>query len=354
MYEVPNIPWTPVDLELIPDKYNNTNNSRVPTEANLAAAEGTYCCYVYPVAEGEVYRIYGKGDSGSHQLYALADSNRYVITGGTPGVAINSRTDGYVIVIPAGVARLVVNLYQYAAATDKVQKIGEMTQVAWGDGSGDNLYLTRQSSAGSGTVMVSSDSNTGAARSKSVSFSSGVGSIVRTLQVGQEAGQLTPHTATETFLLSSYDSVDCSYYSLTNPTRAYTDTSSTNYSTINLTRGSQAETYVYFKFDTSSIPADATIDSVSCDVKIFINNTSSGNVATRTIQMFSGTTAKGSTQNATTSATIRTFSGETWTRSEISDCRVKLYAKRGTSNTDTSYYFRLYGAVLTVTYTYYD
>lgn len=352
MYVVPTIPWTPVEQELIADKYNNTNNSRVSTEANLADADGTYCCYLYPVTEGEVYRIYGKGDNGAHQLYALADADRYVVTGGTPGEALNTRTTPLDIVIPSGVARLVINLYQYNSAYDKVQKIGHVKEVGWGDGSGENIYVTYDEAQGNQTVMVSSDENTGAARTASVTFATG--SITRTLTVNQEAGQLTPVTKTETFLLNSYDSVDCSYYNLTNASRAYTNTDSTTYANVYLTRGSQAETYVYFKFNTASIPADATIDSVTAKVKIFINNTSSNLVAIHNIQMFTGTTAKGSTANATTSATVRTFSGETWTRAELSDARVKLYAKRGTGNTDTSYYFRLYGAELEVTYTYYE
>ena len=115
------------ELALNADKYFNTNNSRVPTESNLSAATGTYCCYVYPVQEGEVYRIYGKGDSGAHQLYALADADRYVIAGGTPGAAMNTRTNGYDLTIPAGVARLVVNLYQYNSTYDKVLKVDHVT-----------------------------------------------------------------------------------------------------------------------------------------------------------------------------------------------------------------------------------
>lgn len=62
------------------------------------------------------------------------------------------------------------------------------TTIPWGDGSGDNIYLTYSSASGDQTVEVSSDANTGSARSKIVSFASGVGSIVRQLTVSQEAG----------------------------------------------------------------------------------------------------------------------------------------------------------------------
>ena len=117
---------TYTDQEVIDSKYFNTQNSRVPSKSNLASATGTSCVYLN-VTPGEVYRIYGKGDSGSHQLYALADSDRYVVQDGVPGVAMNTRTTPLDLTIPDGVAILVVNLYQYSSATDKVQKVGSTT-----------------------------------------------------------------------------------------------------------------------------------------------------------------------------------------------------------------------------------
>lgn len=62
------------------------------------------------------------------------------------------------------------------------------TTIPWNDGSGDNITLTYTSASGSQTVSVSSDANTGAARSKTITFTSGVGSITRQLTVNQEAG----------------------------------------------------------------------------------------------------------------------------------------------------------------------
>ena len=65
-----------------------------------------------------------------------------------------------------------------------------VSEVAWGDGTGGKIYLTYSASEGSQTVAVSSDANTGAARSKVVTFSaSGVTPV--TLTVSQAAG-VTP------------------------------------------------------------------------------------------------------------------------------------------------------------------
>lgn len=160
-------------------------------------------------------------------------------------------------------------------------------------------------------------------------------------------------TVTETITLvpSSYDS-DHAYYSASSIANGYTDATSTTYSQINLTRGSGAITYFYYKFDTSSIPADATISSISCSAKLRISTTNSSYVTTRQIQLFSGTTGKGSASSVTNSNTTIALTCGTWTRSELNDTRIRLYAVRGTKNTNTSYGFVFYGATLTITYSY--
>ena len=67
------------------------------------------------------------------------------------------------------------------------------TTIPWGDGSGDNIYLTYPSASGNQTVEVTSDANTGDARTKVVTFTSGVGNITQSLTVNQAAGAL-PYT----------------------------------------------------------------------------------------------------------------------------------------------------------------
>lgn len=147
----------------------------------------------------------------------------------------------------------------------------------------------------------------------------------------------------------SYASVN-SYYPLSNPVGK--SSSNTTYAQWNMTTGSSAETYVFYLFDLSEIPTNATIDSVSCVAKGYVSTTTSTRVSKRTMQMYYGTsTAKGSSVNISTSATESTISCGTWTREELNDCRIRIYAKRGTSQTTTTRYCRFYGATLTVTYT---
>ena len=61
------------------------------------------------------------------------------------------------------------------------------TTISWGDGSGDNIYLTYPSASGDQSVSVTSDANTGAARSKVVTFSA-VGVSPVSLTINQDAG----------------------------------------------------------------------------------------------------------------------------------------------------------------------
>lgn len=62
------------------------------------------------------------------------------------------------------------------------------TTIPWGDGSGDNIYLTYDASQGDQTVLVSSDANGGDTRQKVITFVSTVGNISRSLTVLQESG----------------------------------------------------------------------------------------------------------------------------------------------------------------------
>lgn len=147
---------------------------------------------------------------------------------------------------------------------------------------------------------------------------------------------------------SNYDNV--STYSTNSISSGYAASSSTTYSTIYLTRGKEAETVFYYKFTSPSIPSNATINSITCSVKVY-NNTSSSYVATKTVQLCTGTTTKGSASGIPASTTAFDMTCGSWTASETNDIRLKLYAQRTSSNQNTSYYIRFYGATLTINYT---
>ncbi len=145
---------------------------------------------------------------------------------------------------------------------------------------------------------------------------------------------------------------DHAYASISGTENAYNPSSNTTYATINLTTGSNAVTYVYFTFDFSKIPAGSTINSISCSAKTYINTTNSSRITTRQAQLYSGSTAKGSASTISNSTTEHSMTPGTWTRDELQDASLRIYVQRGTSNTSSTYYVRVYGATFTVEYTF--
>ena len=116
-----------------------------------------------------------------------------------------------------------------------------------------------------------------------------------------------------------------------------------------------ADNQIYSKFDCSSIPENATIDSVSCSVRAKISSTAG--VSTRQLQMFYGSgTPMGSPVTISSTGTtgaVHVLDCGTWTREQLNDCYFRCYAK-GTSARSITFF----GATLSVTYTlsgnYYD
>lgn len=156
-----------------------------------------------------------------------------------------------------------------------------------------------------------------------------------------------------TLVPSGYDSANSSYsgvntsYPISN---GYTDSSSTSYAYITCNTGSRAESHISYTFDVSNVPENATITSVTCSAKTRVSSTSY--LTASTIQLYSGSNAKGSSVSAaSTSATARNITSTgTWTRSELNNIQIRLTGTRGTSNTTRAAYLYFYGATLTINY----
>lgn len=148
---------------------------------------------------------------------------------------------------------------------------------------------------------------------------------------------------------SGINTSQSSYSTASNNANAYTNTSSTTYSSLTCNTGSGASSYVTYTFDLSAIPEGATIDSVTCSAKARVSSTSY--ISTATLQLYSNTTAKGSTTSfRSTSETTYNLSVGTWTRGELLNARIRATATRGTQNTTRAAYIYFYGANLTVNY----
>lgn len=151
--------------------------------------------------------------------------------------------------------------------------------------------------------------------------------------------------SSDTFIPSSYS--DSTFNTTVSLSNGYRNTSNTS-SRATLQAGS-TEQEIYYNFDTSSIPQNATILSVSCSVKICVSSsyTSAG------VRLYSGTTSKSnantSWRNVTTSAVYNLAAIQEFTREELSNARLRIYGS--TSRSGRSIYF--YGADLNVTYEYF-
>ena len=164
---------------------------------------------------------------------------------------------------------------------------------------------------------------------------------------------VVPGTNTFTGIPVSFDSAKSSYDSI------YTGTTNDGLAPYNsssrlcvyVTQTAYAEGKLVYNFDCSSIPRNATITSVSCQVGASCY--SSGQYFdTKTLQLYSGDVAKGTAVNNTgngSTSTTHNIDGGSWTRAELDDIKIVEYVVRGNNTTQASFSF--FGATLTVEYT---
>ena len=136
-----------------------------------------------------------------------------------------------------------------------------------------------------------------------------------------------------------------SSYPLSN---GYADHASTTYAQLTPSSTSSVG-YIYYTFSISGIPSVATITSVSCQAKVRISNTS--RVSNTSAQLYANTTAKGSSQEFSSTATdnVVTINGGTsWTSTELNNIRLRLAGQKASNNQSGYIYF--YGATLTISY----
>ncbi len=135
-------------------------------------------------------------------------------------------------------------------------------------------------------------------------------------------------------------------YPITNAYNSSSDTS--NYARYSIRTSTTG--YVYLTYDTSNIPATATIQSVAAKARLRISNTS--RVTNRVCQLYTGTTAKGSNTDFSSTSSggsvITLSTGTSWTRSELNDLRMRI-GGTGSSSTSSKYIY-IYGTDITITY----
>lgn len=129
------------------------------------------------------------------------------------------------------------------------------------------------------------------------------------------------------------------------------NTSSSARLTLASSRNSSRTSTMYLEFDKSAIaniPSSATINSITANVRYYVNNTTY--VSALSIQLHANTTAKGSAVTTrTTSSDKYSITPGSWTFSELQNICLYISATHNTST--SSAYLYLYGADVTINYT---
>lgn len=152
----------------------------------------------------------------------------------------------------------------------------------------------------------------------------------------------------KSFIPSGYSDLsnltESTQYPITN---GYADTASTTYAQFTLSTSTTG--YLYYTFNVDGIPSNATITSITGQVRVRVSNTS--RVTNTVCQLYAGTTAKGSnvTFASTSTSNVVTLSpGTSWTVSELSNLRLRI-GGTGSSSTQSKYIY-FYGASITINY----
>lgn len=131
-------------------------------------------------------------------------------------------------------------------------------------------------------------------------------------------------------------------------TSAYTSFESNNYAALTVTRDAGPPMYAMWGFDTSAIPSNATITSITCKARVGM---SSSRIYCQT-QLYAGSTAKGSATSIATSAiTVYNLTPGTWTRGELENIGIRLAITGATWQSTTGATLGFFGADLTVNFT---
>lgn len=228
-------------------------------------------------------------------------------------------------------------------------------EIEWSVGSRDKIYVSYNSESFDDTLSITSDANTGAARTKTIKVSAG--NITRNIIVSQAAGG--PQTYTLRLVPSSYGRSNNSYVTVTNPENMYENTDdSSDVCSIRGRNNSSNTYYCYIRgFNISDVPSNATVTSFKVKIKCYRNSYLRQDSSTYYLHLCNNTSA---IQNTYMSGAVTTStSGEVYEipTGSLTWANIKQYGTnfgirvplRSTSSSRP--YLYVYGAEIEVTYT---
>lgn len=160
------------------------------------------------------------------------------------------------------------------------------------------------------------------------------------------------------FNIGSFDSVNSHYQSeaSNHPFSTIIGKGSDNtdsYAEWNIVHGRFTQSRVYYRFDVSSIPMDATINSVNCTVRASRQNARVTEFSTLTLKIVIGTTEESSHATVANNESVDVYDlpSRTYTRDELTNVGIVMHSARGISSPNKDFWVRLYGATLSVDFT---
>lgn len=153
---------------------------------------------------------------------------------------------------------------------------------------------------------------------------------------------------TQTYIPDNYTNTN---FTVTNIENVYQDATSTTSAT--LTLAARKTGTIYLDIESIDLPSSATIESVSCSLTYQFSRNNSSSGFTSSCQLYSNTTAKGSSYTLVSSATdiaktTVNLTPGTWTVSDLAGARLYITATNNASGTQRMLY--LYGVSFVVTY----
>lgn len=160
------------------------------------------------------------------------------------------------------------------------------------------------------------------------------------------------------FNIGSFDSVNSKYQSESSahPFSTIIGKGSDNtdsYAEWNIVHGRFTQSRVYYRFDVSSIPMDATINSVNCTVRASRQNARLTEFSTLTSKIVIGTTEESEHASVANNESVNVYDlpSKTCTRDELTNVGIVMHSSRGISSSNKDFWVRLYGATLSVDFT---
>lgn len=160
------------------------------------------------------------------------------------------------------------------------------------------------------------------------------------------------------FNIGSFDSVNSKYQSeaSNHPFSTVIGKGSNNtdsYAEWKILRGKSAQGRVYYRFDVSSIPNNATINSINCTVRASRQNSRITAFSSLTLKIVIGTNEEldHTTVANDESVAVYDLPSIICTRDELTNVGIVIHSARGLLSGNTDFWVRLYGATLSVDFT---